>query len=68
MRQPSFFFFFFLRQGIRLYLETQLTEKMADFSLKVTIRWALDTKFFSSVRERSSEELKSKGRMEREGQ
>ena len=49
-------------------MEIQLTKKMADFSLKVTIRWALDTKFFSSVRERSSENLKSKGRLEREGQ
>lgn len=43
MRQPSFFL---LRQGIRLYSETQLTEKMADFRLKVTICLALDTKFF----------------------
>lgn len=65
MRQPSFFL---LRQGIRLYSETQLTEKMADFRLKVTICLALDTKFFYSVRERSSEELESKCRMERERQ
>lgn len=54
MRPPSFFvWFFFLRQGIRLYLEIQLTKKMADFSLKVTIRWALDipSSFLVSERE-----------------
>ena len=56
-----------LRQGIQLYSESWLTEKMADWSLRVIILSGSGCQVLSpSQGERINEELKLKGRIEEE--